>query len=30
VKTAEEIVNLTVAEAVSELDRCSALVRRTS
>jgi nitronate monooxygenase len=30
VKTAEEIVNLTVAEAVSELDRCSALVRRSS
>jgi nitronate monooxygenase len=30
VKTAQEIVNLTVAEAVSELDRCSALVRRSS
>ena len=30
VKTAEEIVNLTVAEAVGELDRCSALVRRSS
>jgi nitronate monooxygenase len=30
VKTAEEIVNLTVAEAVSERDRCSALVRRSS
>ena len=29
VKTAQEIVNLTVAEAVSELDRCSALVRRS-
>ena len=30
VKTAEEIVIQTVAEAVSELDRCSALVRRSS
>ena len=30
VKTAEEIITQTVAEAVSELDRCSALVRRSS